>query len=188
MPLLDFPQRSPEWFDTRRGKVTASVAAAILGVGPNGQLWAYNQICGEGQPDNKHMAWGREHEGEARAAYEIHSGLFVVETGFWVHPTQDWLGASPDGLVGAEGLVEIKVPGEIPTEVPAHYEIQMRVQLACTERSWCDFFAWNHAGEFCQRITRDLKQEEEIIAQLRDFYHHYILTNTPPKRKRLAKS
>lgn len=188
MPLLPFKQGSPEWYDARRGKVTASVAAAILGVGPNGWLWAYNQICGEGQADNRHMAWGREHEAEARLDYEVASGYCVEQTGFWVHPQLDWLGASPDGLINDDGLVEIKCPGEVPSEVPAHHAIQMRVQLACTERKWCDYYVWTTGVTFCAALTRDLVIEASILGQLAEFYETYVRTNTPPPRRRPCKS
>lgn len=188
MPLLPYEQRSPEWYAARAGLVTASVAAAILNIGPNGRLWAYNQIVGPGQPDNKHMAWGRAFEATARAAYECRTGLFVEPTGFWVHPTQSWLGASPDGLVEEDGLVEIKCPGTIPTAIPEHHVIQMRVQLACTDRHWCDYYAWSQEGEFLARIERDYLAERSILHQLNTFWAEHVEPRIAPTRSRREKT
>lgn len=188
MPLLPFEQRTPEWLAARRGLVTASVAAAILGVGPDGPLWAYNKICCEAEPDNKHMAWGREFEATAISAYEVLSGWVVDRTGLWIHPTEAWLGSSPDGLVGEDGLVEVKCPGAIPGQLPPHHEIQMRVQLACVGRDWCDYFAWSQTGAFCTRVVRDMTLEKDIVAKLHDFYWKHVDTRTPPARRKAARA
>ena len=135
---------------------------------------------------NKHMAWGTEFEATARIAYECETGLLVQETGFWIHPSLPWLGASPDGLVGPVGLCEIKCPSVLPVAVPVHHRIQMIVQLACTGRKWADYFVWTHDGQFLQRVFPS--GAEGIIRKLQAFYEAYVLTNQePPRKKRKPK-
>jgi putative phage-type endonuclease len=184
--LLPCKQRSSEWFEARRGKITASVVAAILGCDPHmGQLGTFNAITGRTvKKDNPYMAWGRKSEAEARAAYEVHSGNFVAETGFWLHDDLPWLGASPDGLIGADGLCEIKCPSVIPTAIPAHHDLQMLVQMACTNRDWVDYFAWSQEGEFYRRVLRDSDREREVLFLLEDFYMQYVAKDVAPPRRR----
>ena len=92
------------------------------------------------------MQWGIDHEDDARTAYEAHTGEVVDLAGFILHPSIPWLGASPDGLVGDDGLVEIKCPNTLThlkrvgaRVVPEEYKPQMLVQMLCTGRTWCDF-------------------------------------------------
>jgi putative phage-type endonuclease len=96
------------------------------------------------------MQRGTEKEPIARAAYEAHTGDFVTQTGFWLHPTIEWLGASPDGLVGDDGLLEIKCPRTSThlkyrkdAKPPTQYKRQMIVQLMCTGRKWVDFVSFD---------------------------------------------
>lgn len=105
------------------------------------------------------MRYGIEREPDARARYEVETGRMVRLVGFVSHPTIDWCGASPDGFVSDEGLIEIKVPetttmlGYIADGVvPDQYKPQMLLQLACTGRRWCDFVA------FDDRIRREDRQ------------------------------
>lgn len=105
------------------------------------------------------MQYGLEREPDARARYEAQTGNLVQLAGFVAHPEIDWCGASPDGLVDADGLVEIKVPetttmlGYIADGVvPDQYKPQMCLQLAATRRRWCDFVA------FDDRIRREDRQ------------------------------
>ena len=95
----------------------------------------------------------------ARAAYEAHTGTFVTQTGFWLHPEIKHFGASPDGLVGDEGLIEIKCPrtsthlrylseGKVPTK----YKRQMICQLLCTRRKWVDFVSFDDRVRESKRL------------------------------------
>ena len=95
------------------------------------------------------MAWGNDHEPLARAEYEILKNVFVEQVPFIDHPNIDMCGASPDGLSGS-GLVEIKCPNTathidylLSKKPPAKYIPQMALQLACTERKWCDFVSYD---------------------------------------------
>ncbi len=184
MPLLCEVQRTPEWHAARAGKLTASLAAACLRLDPyTSPQKAFRTIVGtEPDRDNEFMTWGRQHEMDALLSYEAESGLLVAVTGFWVHRLYSWLGASPDGLVGQSGLVEVKCPQTLPVKVPVHHRIQMLVQMAVTERSWCDYYAWVPQGSFLQRIHRPPNLVPLIMA-LHAFYQIYVLTGTPPPRK-----
>lgn len=184
--LLVERQRTDEWLKARRGKITASLAAACLGQDPNkGPLAAYNQIMGVTQDKgNKHTAWGVEFEPKARSDYEWISGNLVTETGFWVHTGFDWLGASPDGLISDDGVVEIKCPSVIPDTIPVQHRIQVQVQLACTNREWGDYFAWNQNGHLLERVVRDHKTESEILLALLMFFTNHIQKGVPPPRRK----
>lgn len=190
MPLIATEQRSEEWLAARRGKITASLAAAILGLDKNkGPLAAYREIVGPHKDkDNRHTAWGREFEPAARFAYEVKTRNLVFETGFWTHPTLEWLGASPDGLVDDDGLLEIKCPQNIPTEVPPHHVVQMAIQMSCTDREWCDYYAWSQAGSFLHRLTRNREHEAGMLELLRVWYEKYVVAGFEPPRRRVKET
>ena len=155
-------QRTEQWFAERVGCLTASRAAQAFARGKNGK-WLKSRadmldtILAErltGVPETTFtsaaMQWGVDHEADARAAYEDKTGNLVTLTGFVKHPVIEWLGASPDGLVGEDGLVEFKCPSTVNhikriagDFIPTEYLWQMRVQLLCTGRKWCDFCDWD---------------------------------------------
>jgi putative phage-type endonuclease len=162
-------QRSPEWFAARLGKVTGSRVSDLMAKTKSGYSasranYMAELICerltGE-QADrfqNAAMQHGTDTEPQARSAYEFMTDRAVVETGFTIHPTIDCFGASPDGLIGADGLLEIKCPNTathidtlLTETVPAKYITQMQAQMACTGRAWCDFFS------FDPRLPSDLQ-------------------------------
>jgi hypothetical protein len=113
------------------------------------------------------MLWGIEKEAEARFAYEWRTDCEVEEVGFIDHPTIDMSGASPDGSIGAYGLVEIKAPNTathietlLSDKVPAKYIIQMQWQMTCTLCQWCDFVSYDPRLPpamrlFIKRVPRD---------------------------------
>ena len=154
-------QGTDDWFNARLGKVTASrlndaFSTTKTGEGAgriNYRLELVTErltgIKGESFT-NSYMQWGTEQEPFAREAYELAKSEFVIETGFIDHPTIPMSGASPDGLVGEDGLIEIKCPastthiGYISSGVvPAKYKNQMIWQLICTGRKWCDFVSYD---------------------------------------------
>lgn len=191
--MSEIVQGSPEWFAERCGKATASRIADIVARTKSGysasranyaaQLVA-ERLTGTVAESytNAAMQWGTEKEPEARAAYEWETDATVVEVGFVAHPTIAMSGASPDGLVGGDGLVEIKAPNtatHIETllggTVPAKYVTQMQWQMACTGRRWCDFVSYDprlpdEMRLFVQRVERDdtriAELEEEVSAFL----------------------
>lgn len=171
-------QRTEEWFSARAGKVTASRVADLMARTKSGysasrenymaQLVVERFTGGQGESfTNAAMQWGTEQEPFARAAYEAREGVFVDEVGFVPHPTIEGAGASPDGLVGDDGLVEIKCPNTatmidtlINETVPGKYYTQMQMQMACTGRKWCDYVVFDprmpvNAQLFVKRVERD---------------------------------
>jgi len=120
------------------------------------------------------MQWGTDTEPAAKAAYELETGRLVTEIGFVDHETIEFLGASPDGLIGSNGLIEIKCPttsthletiisGEIPTQ---HYP-QMILQAACTGREWVDFVSFDpRVDERFQLFVRRFYPTKEQIAEV----------------------
>lgn len=178
-------QRTDAWFTARLGKVTASrvsdvIAKTAKGWGASRKNYAAQLICerltGTAPPSftNAAMQWGTDQEPFARVAYAYHSMAEVTEIGFVDHPTIAMSGASPDGLVGLSGLVEIKCPNTAThldtleaKKFPGDYYPQIQWQLACTGREWCDAVSFDPRLPepmrlFVERIPRD----EAYIAQL----------------------
>lgn len=179
-------QGSDEWFNARIGMVTASRLADVLGTKAKRKKYAEQlsletiQAFRVVTEPNEHMIWGTQTEPEARNAYEAHSGSIVDLVGFVIHPEIKRAGASPDGLVGDDGLVEIKCPTtktHMTTlddyAVPEKHKPQMQWQMACTGRKWCDFVSYDPRIEdsyFCKRVMRDdefiARAEKEVIVFL----------------------
>lgn len=152
-------QRSEGWFADRCGKVTASRIKDIGAKPVKGR--AYNaltltilseRITGvqEETKTNSLMQWGIDQEENAITAYENETGNFVKGTGLIDHPVIKLSGASPDGLIGLDGQIEVKCPATtthlntlLTKEVPAEYIPQITWQLACTRRKWCDFISFD---------------------------------------------
>lgn len=154
-------QQTEAWQSARCGKVTASNLHKVLAKTKTGygadrahymtQL-VLERITGtraEGYT-NAAMQWGIEQEPFARAAYEAYRGVMVEEVGFMSHPTIEMAGASPDGLVGADGMVEIKCPESatfldmlLCNTVPGKYYAQMQWQMRCAGRRWCDYVVYD---------------------------------------------
>lgn len=185
-------QGSPEWFAQRAGKATASRIADIIAKtksGPSASRKNYaaqlvaERLTGtvEQGYTNGAMQWGTEKEPEARAAYAFLHDADVVEAEFIVHPSISDSGASPDGFVGTDGLVEIKAPNTathietlLGKTVPSKYVTQMQWQMACTGRAWCDFVSFDprlpdHLSLFVRRVPRDDAYIAELEAEVRAF-------------------
>ena len=154
-------QRTDEWFAARLGKVTASRIADIMaktktGYAASRKNYLFELLCERlsGQREEKFinasMQRGTDLEPKARAMYEIETGEWVEEVGFIPHPTIAMSGASPDGLIRDDGLIEIKCPNTaahiefLQTQKPKQeYIYQMQWQMACTGRKWCDFVSYD---------------------------------------------
>jgi putative phage-type endonuclease len=178
-------QRSPEWFQQRLGKATGSRISDIVAKTKSGysasranymaQLVVERMTNKQAESySNAAMEWGTEQEPLARAAYEAEVDVLVEEVGMIDHPTVEMSGASPDGLVGDEGLVEIKCPTtatHIDTlmgeQAPKKYYDQMQWQMACTGRKWCDFVSFDpRMPEGLQLFVKRVERDDEYIAML----------------------
>ena len=190
MKVITAEQGSPEWLAARAGKVTASMISNVLAKPETAAYRDYQaQIVAElltGKPQgsdftNEAMQFGTENEPFARSAYEVFTGFTVDEVGLVLHPTIDRAGASPDGLVGSDGLVEIKCP-KVATHlayicagvVPIKYKNQMLWQMACTKRGWCDFVSFRpdlpeHLQLFVIRFQRDEAKIKELTIAVNAF-------------------
>ena len=180
-------QGTPEWHELRRGKVTASRVADILAktkTGPSTSRQNYlielaiQRATGNIEPSytNEAMQWGVENEGQARVEYEVQSGSFVDQVGFVDHPDIPNFGASPDGLVGSVGLIEIKCPNSAThwsyikvNSPPQKYMTQMQAQMACTGREWCDFVSFDpRMPERSQLLVVRVQRDEAYIAMMEE--------------------
>lgn len=185
-------QRTTEWHTARLGKVTASRVADVIaktktGYGASRANLMADLICERlmGQPvstfSNAAMEWGTQQEPCARSAYSACTGELVEEVGFIQHPRLDNAGASPDGLVGDDGLVEFKCPATsthldtlLAQTVPGKYIAQMQWQMACTGRQWCDFVSFDprlpeHLQMFVKRVERDDKYITMLEGEVKTF-------------------
>ena len=185
-------QGTAEWFAVRLGKATASKIVDIMATVKSGeaagrknyraQLVA-ERLSGSAAETftNAAMQWGTDTEAAAREAYEKEMLVGVKEVGFVDHETIPMSGASPDGLVGDDGLVEIKCPNtatHIDTlqgqNVPPKYIKQMQWQMACTGRKWCDFVSYDprmpeSMALYVHRVERDDKLIAEMEAAVTEF-------------------
>jgi putative phage-type endonuclease len=188
-------QRTEEWFKQRLGKVTASKIADVIaktktGVSASRENYStqltLERLTGQQAEfyTNAAMEWGTATEPQARTAYEVYREVLVDEVGFIDHPTIAMSGASPDGFVGDDGLVEIKCPESktqmdtlLNQKVPTKYMPQMQWQMACTGRKWCDFVSYDprmpqNLQIFVQRVERNdlyIKMlEDEVMTFLEE--------------------
>lgn len=178
-------QGSDEWFAARLGKVTASRVADIIAKTKSGpaatranyaaQLIAERLTGQKGESfSNAAMQWGVDKEPEARSAYTFRTDCDVVEIGFIDHPTIAMTGASPDGLVGDDGMVEFKCPNTathldtLQSEtVPTKYLTQMQWQMACACRGWCDFVSYDpRLPEAMRLFIKRVPRDDAMISEL----------------------
>lgn len=180
------PQGSDGWLYDRLGHMTSSGAIDAINMLKNGNESAARrkykvQVVTErltGIPRDSYLdrlriiKWGREQEENARLAYEFVTGNKVDEVGFIKHHSIENLGASPDGLILSDGLVEFKCPEStthidyiLAGKVPGEYIPQMLDQLVVTERDWCDFVSYDPRLDINNRIfiIRFQPSTEELI-------------------------
>lgn len=183
--MAEIVQGSAEWLAIRCGKVTASRVADVVAKTKSG--WGasrYNyqaqiiaeRLTGEVADSftNSAMQWGTEQEPQARVAYEFYADVDVMQVGFIDHPRIAMTGASPDGLVGDDGLVEIKCPNTathidtlLSQKVPAKYVTQMMWQMACSGRQWCDYVSYDpRLPEAMRLFIKRVYRDDAIIAGL----------------------
>ena len=185
-------QRTPEWFALRLGKVTASRIGDLMAKTRSGYSasranymaeLAIQRLTGEVEQGftSPAMQWGTEQESNARNAYSFFTENAVEEIAFINHPTIEQAGASPDGLVGDDGLVEIKCPNSATHletlrtgKINNKYILQMQWQMACSGRKWCDFVSFDPRFSgglkiFIKRVNRDDELIAEITSEVKKF-------------------
>jgi putative phage-type endonuclease len=188
--IKDVEQGSEEWLQMRLGCITASKMADLMSNGrgskPSKTAETYmmkliaERLTGESEPffENAAMKWGTETEDQARAMYELNEGVDVEEVAFIKRC--DFIGISPDGLVGDTGMVEIKCPTSstqikrfFTEDYSSDYKAQIQAQLWVAEREYCDFLSFDprietDASYLLKKVYRDdeyIKSMEEKTAQ-----------------------
>ena len=185
-------QRTDAWQQARCGKVTASKVSDLLAKTKSGPAasrknYLAQLVCerltgvkAEGYKSAE-MQWGIDNEAAARQAYEAQMFADVAQIGFVDHPSIKMAGCSPDGLVGEDGLIEIKCPNTathietlISGEADKKYFAQMQMQMSCTGRAWCDFVSYDPRLPvdlmlFIKRVPRDEAYVAEMEAEITAF-------------------
>jgi len=184
-------QRSAEWHQERLGNLTASRVADMLTRTKTGWGASRGNYLAElvlerltGVPtegfSSAAMQWGTDHEPDARAAYEYRTNATVELVGFVPHPVIPMSGASPDGLVGDNGLVEFKCPNSATHmetltagAVPEKYRLQMQWQMACTGRDWCDFVSFD--PRFPEEMVMFITRVDRASAKITEIENEAVL-------------
>lgn len=185
--MSEIVQGSPEWLAARCGLVTASRIADVVAKDRTGKAWGVSRANYAAQLvcerltgkvaetyTNAAMQWGTDHEPEARAAYQFEINKRVELVGFVLHPTIGMTGASPDGLVGDDGLVQFKCPETKKhleylqgAPIDGGYQKQMLWEMACTKRQVCDFVSFDpRMPESMKLCIRPFPRDDVAIAQL----------------------
>lgn len=183
-------QRTDEWYQARLGKLTASRFADVMGGAEARKRYACEilQEIVTGHPADDGivtpaMEWGNQHESLAVTHYQFqHDSDTVIECGFFVHPNHNFIGASPDRLVGFDGLLEVKCPYYTRNHIYAihfgayhKHKPQVQGQLWVTERLWCDLVSFDPRFEeqplHIERVYRDESYIKKLEEQLCHFWH-----------------
>ena len=204
-------QGTAEWLSARAGLITASRIADLMAKTKTGESASRANYRGQlvaerltGKPQesftNAAMQWGTDQEPMARSAYEIAHGEMIEQVGLILHSSIPLTGASPDGLIGDKGLIEIKCPNTsthidyaVSGKPPNKYLLQMLWQMECTGREWCDFVSYDprmpedmqlfivrvnrdekRISEICEEVMKLNAEIEEQINQLKKVFHHGI--------------
>lgn len=181
-------QGTEAWRRERAGCATASRFADILTGGKGRDTYVMEKVCerltGEPMPEFFAYAtqWGKDAEPFARADYQIDTGRIVTDSGFVKHATIPWVGASPDGLIGEDGIIEIKSPhnslvhlGTWKNGMPREHKAQVQGVLWVTGRQWCDFISFDprmpaNLRLYVERVQRD----EAYIARIAESVHRFL--------------
>lgn len=185
-------QGTDAWKALRIGKATASRISDAIAKTKTGWGASRANYCAElvaerltGLPAVKFvsgpMQWGKDCEPQAKAAYRFYTGQRIEAVAFVGHPTIAMSGASPDGFVGDDGLIEIKCPTSnthistlLGAPIDPAYLIQMQWQMACTGRGWCDWVSFDprmpeDMSLHIERVERDAKRIAELEAMVAEF-------------------
>jgi hypothetical protein len=178
-------QGSEEWKQARCGRVTASRVHDIVAVTRSGGYTSgrknymadlvIERLTGQPAPSYQSaaMQYGIATEPEARFAYALRTGAEITEVGFVPHPTIAMAGCSPDGLVGNDGLVEIKCPNTatmievlLGGKPDVAYATQCHFQMSCTGRQWCDLVTFDNRLPLGMQVhIFRIHRDDKIIAK-----------------------
>lgn len=190
-------QRTEAWHRQRRGRLTASALGQALGLTPWGSAKRLaEQLRADSAPvdlddapkpktafkENVAMRWGTNNEPNGLLEYMVLSGASIEETGFHEHPSLDWFGGSPDGLVAEDGMVEIKCPytRKCYAEFPPYYYPQINALLEITGRQWCDLFVWTPEGHRVWRVMANKHAFEVLLCHYTRFWAYVLNGHVPP--------
>ena len=191
-------QRTEEWFTARKNRVTGSSVGAILGKSPfmkpedvmRNMVRQYHGYPSEFK-GNVATDYGTYHESLAIMDYVQKTDNVVIPTGFSLY--EDWLGASPDGLIGDDVLIEIKCPYGLRDKNPpefksidyqSHYWMQIQIELLVTGRQWCHFYQWSAHGYMLETVQFNPLAIEEYLPKLKDFYNEYLVERELPQAQK----
>lgn len=190
--MLDL-QRTEQWHADRAGRITASrfvdVVAKTAAGKPKAERAKYmrevvfERLAAQAKHSvsSKSLNWGTEVEDFAIDAYELRTGLITARSPFVVHPRYDFIGASPDRLVGVDGGCEVKCPHDEGVHIetwlsgmPEDHIPQVQGGMLVTGRAWWDFISYDpRQGErfrlYVQRIERDQAYINSMLAELLQF-------------------
>lgn len=182
-------QRSPEWHEARKNRITASMVGAILGHNPymtrdDAMRAMVRDSIGEPAEFTGNVAteYGTHHEPGALIEYKMETLHEVEQVGFITR--EDWAGCSPDGLIGERGGVELKCPyglrrAQYPVQFKSldeqpHYEAQVQFSLWVTGREWWSFFQWCPADTYHRVVKVDTDWQNENLPRLKQFYAEFL--------------
>ncbi|KAF3779649.1 hypothetical protein EJ110_NYTH29655 [Nymphaea thermarum] len=187
---VDVPQRSAEWFELRKNKLTTSSFSTALGFWKNrrSELW-YEKVF---EPDvstfanTSAMTWGVLNEAAAIERYKSITGHEVGVLGFATHTNEEefgWMGGSPDGLVTDVGILEVKCPynngkpelGVPWMKAPYYYLPQVQGLLEIMGREWVDLYCWTPKASTVFRVYKDISYWELIHGILKEFWWESVI-------------
>lgn len=185
-------QRSEEWHEARKGRITASMVGAILGLSPNlsraGAMRRMVRDAHGAEPEftgNIATEYGEFNEDGAVAEYEMETGDRIQKVGFIPH--EDWAGCSPDGLINDDGGLEAKCPfgkrkeGDLkPLEDQPHYYAQVQFSLWVTGRKYWHFYQWTPRQTKLEVVLPDQAWLDENLPKLRQFYAEFLAEDPAP--------
>jgi len=189
MQIIECIQRSEQWQQARLGMITASCFDDVLCKGQGRETYmiklAAERLSGIPQESytNAAMDWGIEQEPYARDLYEnLNGDILVNQVGFI--SLDDYIGCSPDGLIGIDGAIEIKccntsthISYILKDKLPSKYKAQVQGGLWITGRQWCDFVSFDPRIArkiHIIRVDRDDKYIEILEAAVKQFKSELI--------------